>query len=57
MCNCFEKMLEKGYAEEGCIYDEQSKDYRKTGEYLIKLASGVHLRIKHCPICGKKITP
>jgi hypothetical protein len=56
MCNCFYKMIEKGYAEQHCIYNETTKNYEKKDRFWIKL-SKVNLTVNYCPICGEKISP
>ena len=55
MCNCFEKMLEHGYADKRSYYDEETHDFVTTEEYIMRLPGDNYLKINNCPICGEKI--
>ena len=54
MCKCFEKMLEKRYAEKRCYYDEDSHDFLETDEYIMRLLDS-YIVINNCPVCGMAI--
>ena len=56
MCECFEKMLEHGYAEKRSYYDEEKHDFVETGEYIIRLPRKQYVKINNCPICGEILT-
>ncbi len=55
MCECFEKMLERGYAEKRSYYDEEKKDFVETDEKIMRLSEDQYILINNCPICGEKI--
>lgn len=55
MCNCFEKMIEKGFAEKRCYYDEKKLDFVVTAEYIMRLPRDQYILINNCPICGGKV--
>ena len=55
MCKCFEKMIERGYAEKQSYYDEDKHDFIDTDEYVMRLPKDKYIVINNCPICGEKI--
>ena len=54
VCKCFNKMLERGYAEKRSYYDEAKKDFIETDEHIMRLAIG-YIRVNNCPICGERV--
>jgi hypothetical protein len=54
MCYCFDKLLEKGYAQQAGDYHEVTKEFRKLDTFWLNLKR-IKLVTNYCPICGENI--
>ena len=56
MCECFKKMIEKGYADKQSYYDKDLHDFIETDNYVMQVGNDRYMVVHHCPVCGEKIT-
>lgn len=61
MCDCISKLVDMGFVERGCVYEDldyKEKGYRiplykKKGKRIID--GKKVFRLNYCPACGEKI--
>ena len=61
MCNCIATLVEKGFIERECVYEDSDfkdkgfriRKYEKGGKHIIETDRVFHMN--YCPACGEKL--